>query len=215
MKDRIASNREEQVAGIQSYYAFQAKIYDATRWTFLYGRQSLLQHLPLSPEAPARILEVGCGTGVNLRQLGQKFPHAELFGLDVSRDMLVQARKNCASLGSRLQLIEAPYEKGDRFKGQMDLILFSYSLTMINPQWKELLEQVPHDLKPGGIVAVVDFHKAHYHFYYRFMRSNHVCLDGHLVPYLMQHFDTQLCRVKPGLANVWSYFMYIGGRPKV
>ena len=50
---------------IQGYYALHSRIYDATRWTFLFGRESILRR-SAKIAAPERILEVGCGTGRNL-----------------------------------------------------------------------------------------------------------------------------------------------------
>lgn len=212
MKDKISTNREGQVESMRSYYAFQAKIYDATRWTFLYGRNTVLERIPFPADASIKILEVGCGTGVNLRKLGQIFPNAELYGLDVSGDMLTQAEKNLADYEDRLTLLEEPYEKGTKYNGQFDVILFSYALTMINPQWQELLDQAPHDLTEQGVVVVVDFHKANVEAYRKFMRSNHVRLDGQLVPYLVDKFEANYCKIKPGLVGVWDYMMFVGKR---
>ena len=39
-----------------------------------------------------RILDVACGTGLLLQQLARLIPHAELYGVDESRDMIAQAR---------------------------------------------------------------------------------------------------------------------------
>ncbi|MEO0865827.1 MAG: class I SAM-dependent methyltransferase, partial [Pseudomonadota bacterium] len=44
----------------------------------------------LGPET--RMLELGCGTGRNLAQVGRRWPRAALFGLDISQEMLVAAR---------------------------------------------------------------------------------------------------------------------------
>lgn len=215
MKVKLADNKEAQVSDMKSYYRFQAKIYDATRWTFLYGRKSILDRLPFDKSSHIKILEVGCGTGVNLRHLAKKYPHAELTGMDVSGDMLDRAAENLSEYKNRLQLLEKPYEKGTEFNGMFDLILFSYCLTMVNPQWLELVEQVPLDLKPEGLIAVVDFHNANFEFYRKFMRSNHVKLDGHILPVLEQDFDTVYKTVKPGMAGVWSYMMFIGRKKKI
>ncbi len=38
------------------------------------------------------ILDVGCGTGILLKQLAERFPEAELYGVDASQDMLEQAQ---------------------------------------------------------------------------------------------------------------------------
>ena len=47
---------------LQGYYALHSKIYDATRWSFLFGRERILQHVA-AIDHPKRILEVGCGWG--------------------------------------------------------------------------------------------------------------------------------------------------------
>ena len=61
-----------------------------------------------------RILDVACGTGLLLQQLARLIPHAELYGVDESGDMLAQARLllenypgihfTKAALGKALQL---------------------------------------------------------------------------------------------------------------
>lgn len=210
MKDKLSTNKEGQVNDMKSYYAFQAKIYDATRWTFLYGRNTILHKIPFPKTQRIKVLEVGCGTGVNILKMAQMFPNAQFTGLDVSGDMLDRARINLDKYQKRVTLLEEPYQESTKFNGQFDVILFSYALTMINPQWIELLDQAPKDLKPDGVVAVVDFHDANFDFYRQFMRGNHVKLNGHILPVLEEKFDTQYSKVKIGLAGVWSYMMYVG-----
>ncbi len=212
MKDKLSTTKEVQWQDMKSYYAFQAKIYDATRWTFLYGRNTIIQKIPLDRQKPWNILEVGCGTGVNLRKLAKVFPKAKLKGIDISGDMLRQAEKNLSAYQDRLVLEEKAYEPGTEVahEGQFDVILFAYCLSMINPQWKEIVQQAPADLKPEGLVAVVDFHDANYDFYRKFMRSNHVRLDGHILPELENVYQTELSSVKKGLAGVWDYMLFIG-----
>jgi SAM-dependent methyltransferase len=83
--------REQRLA-ITRYYRIHARIYDLTRWSYLKGRKALLRRVAARFH-PTRILEVGCGTGRNLLQLGHRFPQAELWGLDLSADMLSVAVK--------------------------------------------------------------------------------------------------------------------------
>lgn len=144
---------------MQRYYRLQSKIYDATRWTFLFGRKRIIRELPVLEETAAlEILEVGCGTGYNLKRLALRFPNARLTGMDVSADMLERSASRTAQWADRITLLEKPYgEENLSFHGKFDLILFSYSLTMINPQWATLIAQAKQDLKPGGVIAVVDF----------------------------------------------------------
>jgi trans-aconitate 2-methyltransferase len=43
---------------------------------------------------PKRVMDLGCGTGNSTEQLHQRWPQAEIFGLDSSPEMLAQARAN-------------------------------------------------------------------------------------------------------------------------
>ncbi len=209
-KKEFAHDEEAQVNDMRSYYAFQAKIYDLTRWTFLYGRKTILQKLPFDKDAPLKILEVGCGTGINMVEIAKIYPNAHIVGMDVSGDMLRQAGKNLEAYNDRIELLEKPYGGNDDYNKQFDLILFSYSLTMINPQYVDLIHQAKKDLKEGGYVAVVDFHKANFGFYRKFMKGNHVKLEGQVLPVLLEAFEPVLCKIKPGLVGVWNYLMFLG-----
>jgi S-adenosylmethionine-diacylgycerolhomoserine-N-methlytransferase len=77
MKNNLSTNKESQKEDMRNFYAFQAKIYDFTRWTFLYGRSTILKKLPLDRFKPLEILEVGCGTGVNMLQIAKMYPNAK------------------------------------------------------------------------------------------------------------------------------------------
>lgn len=202
---------EEQNQTMQRYYVLQSQIYDLTRWSFLFGRGEVIRQLPLDPNQAHRILEVGCGTGYNLRLLARRFPKAQLTGLDVSTHMIQKAARTTQAYAQRTTLEECPYSFGDTHRhGQIDALLFSYSLTMINPQWESLVRQAKADLKPGGYIAVVDFYDSRLPWFKTHMGNNHVRMDSHLSPVLKQEFKTIQHRVKKAYAGVWDYFVYIG-----
>ena len=138
--DILHSERSaEQAQTMQRYYRLQSKIYDATRWTFLFGRKRIIRELPVLEETAAlEILEVGCGTGYNLKRLALRFPNARLTGMDVSADMLERSASRTAQWADRITLLEKPYgEENLSFHGKFDLILFSYS-----PFSKKLLSYI-------------------------------------------------------------------------
>lgn len=170
-----------------------------------------MQLLPFPKDAPIRILEVGCGTGVNLQKLATIYKNATLIGLDVSGDMIDKARQNTKELANRVTLVEKPYMLGEtQFTGKVDVILFSYSLTMINPQWKDLLTQAKNDLSSGGVVAVVDFYNSRFQWFKNHMGNNHVRMDGHLIPVLKSDFESLTEEVKAAYGSVWEYFLFVG-----
>ncbi len=209
LEKRLANDPSAQASNMESYYKFHALIYDLTRWSFLFGRKGILNKLPFKKSDKFSLLEVGCGTGVNLKALASRYPNAHLIGLDVSPDMIRQSTKKLAGLDA--ELVTKPYTKeDDSFKGKVDLVLFSYSLTMINPHWDELVLKAKEDLKPGGYIAVADFHSSPFQWFRTHMANNHVKMEGHINPLLRAEFEPVYDKVLPAYLGVWRYFMFIG-----
>lgn len=205
--DSVVTNQAIQ---LQRYYQFHAKIYDYTRWSFLFGRTDLINVLVRLSVKPTHILEVGCGTGQNLADLVVMFPRAHLTGLDISANMLTQAQNKLQPFTKRVSLIQMPYQHYLTSLGQFDLILFSYTLTMLNPGWEQAIAQAYQDLAPGGLIAVVDFHDSSWPAFKRWMRLNHVRLDGHLLPYLTANFEPCRCAIQSAYFGLWHYLTFIG-----
>lgn len=204
----------EQTSYMENYYKWQSSIYDATRWAFLFGRRNAIASLPLSRETNGHIVEIGCGTGYNLKLLAKRFPQAMITGFDVSPDMIALSQKKCGAFSERVNLRNESYLPGEKqLTEPVDAILFSYSLTMINPQWSALIEQAAKDLKPGGWIAVVDFHDSKQSWFKKHMSNHHVRMDGHLLPKLNKHFQPKIAEVKRAYGGIWEYLEYVGGIP--
>ena len=205
--DNNAAPRE--LTPIEGYYRLHSKIYDATRWSFLFGRTAILRNLAGFTK-PARILEVGCGTGKNIVNLCNLFPMASVTGVDLSETMLEIARRKAAGFGGRVEFLHTAY--GEAFKGgsSYDLILFSYALSMFNPGFEEAIAAAHRDLAPGGHIAVVDFHDSRFPIFERWMGVNHVRMNGQLRPLLASRFDKQTDRLHSAYGGVWRYLEFIG-----
>lgn len=201
-----------QPAAMRGYYRWHAAIYDATRWTFLLGRRQLLRHLPIAEHRPQTLLEVGCGTGHNLRRLAEQHPQWQLIGVDVSPDMLARASQATTAHSRRVLLFEQPYGGVEfRLPQTPDVVLFSYALTMFNPGWEAAIEQAWADLPFGGRLAVVDFHDTPSGVFRWWMGQNHVRMEAHLLPFLRGKFDTEFQSVRPAwLFGLWRYFLWVG-----
>lgn len=194
---------------LSKYYRFQSRIYDLTRWSFLFGRQRLIQSLPIGREERIRVLEVGCGTGRNLTQLARRYPHAEITGIDLSADMLAIARKKITPFGGRVTTVHGAFGEVP-FKENFDLIVFSYCLTMVNPGWDRLLHIAANSLQPGGLIAVVDFHDSALPAFKRHMQGHHVRMDGQLLPVLNDLFPGQETRVRKAYLGLWRWVLFVG-----
>lgn len=205
----VCESREGQ-ADLQRYYKLHAAFYDATRWSFLFGRQQIIE-LAAGVTKPKRILEIGCGTGRNLEALCRKFPDASVTGIDLSASMLEQAAVKIQPYSNRVRLIQAAYEQPlHNQDGKFDLVLCSYALSMFNPGWEDALRCASEDLNKGGIMALVDFHDTRFPWFQRWMGVNHVRMEGQLQPELRKAFQPVIDRVKPAYAGVWRYHLFVG-----
>jgi S-adenosylmethionine-diacylgycerolhomoserine-N-methlytransferase len=194
---------------IESYYRLHSHIYDATRWTFLFGRLAILREAA-AVTRPTRILEVGCGTGKNLVNLCRLFPESEVAGVDLSETMLDVARRKTAALGSRVRLVHGAYGPAVQSERPVDLILFSYALSMFNPGFAEAIATAHRDLAPGGHIAVVDFHDTRLAFFERWMGVNHVRMNGQLEPLLNAQFERRSHHLKAAYGGFWRYLLFLG-----
>lgn len=207
-----ATSAEAEHQSLRNYYKLHAGIYDATRWSFLFGRRRVLELV--AGTAPARVLEIGCGTGANLETLCRLFPQAEITGVDLSSSMLDQAWTRLKPHLSRVRLEQMAYSKPVHESGrQFDLVVCSYALSMFNPGWEQAIESAYADLAPGGRMVVVDFHDSPVSWFRRWMGVNHVRMEAHLRPALQQRFKIEVDRPRLAYGGLWRYLMFVGQKP--
>jgi S-adenosylmethionine-diacylgycerolhomoserine-N-methlytransferase len=135
-------------------YRYERHIFDLSRRFFLFGRERAIEALRL--DDAGSVLEIGCGTGRNLKLMADRHPALRLTGIDISEQMLKSARGKIAQarLSDRVTLLHGDAVIPTDRKAQR--ILMSYSLSMI-PDWQRALAVAIETLAPGGIFAIVDF----------------------------------------------------------
>lgn len=155
MTETPAQSETDHARLMDGIYRRQRLIYDITRKYYLLGRDTLIAEL--DPPEGGTVLEIACGTGRNLHRIGQRWPGRQLYGLDISEEMLTSAR---AKLGPGAHLAQADacdFDPGTLFGTQnFDRIVLSYSLSMI-PDWQGAVREAARHLSPGGSVHIVDF----------------------------------------------------------
>jgi S-adenosylmethionine-diacylgycerolhomoserine-N-methlytransferase len=154
----VTGASRNHAALMDAIYRRQVRIYDATRKYYLFGRDRLIRELDAPPGS--RVLELGCGTGRNLALIGQRWPGMQLYGIDISQEMLGAARSR---LGHRARLALADASAFDATTvlgtGLFDRVVISFALSMI-PCWRETVAHAAQLLAPGGSLHIVDFHDA-------------------------------------------------------
>jgi len=174
---------------MEGYYRLQADIYDITRPFFLFDRTKVFRELNLKPGQI--ILEVGCGTGCNISHLVDNGgASSKIYGLDCSESMLRKAKEKVDKYSwKNVTLIEEFAEKYT-LPEKADMIIFSYSLTMI-PDWKGALDNAMANLKKDGRIVILDFYvwnkmTCFFDFWKSWLRVNHVNISDEHVKYLKE-----------------------------
>jgi S-adenosylmethionine-diacylgycerolhomoserine-N-methlytransferase len=142
---------------LDSFYRGQAQGYDAFRERLLHGRGEMWRALPL-PEH-GLLIDMGGGTGANLLYLDDALAHyRKVYIVDLAISLLQVARQRVQAHGwHHVVPVAADATTFVPPEAPVDVITFSYSLTMI-PDWFKALDHAWKLLRPGGIIGVVDFY---------------------------------------------------------
>jgi S-adenosylmethionine-diacylgycerolhomoserine-N-methlytransferase len=149
----MSTDRQAHRDFLNRYYGLTRHIYDATRRYYLLGRDAALSQVLQTPWH--RLIEIGPGTGRNLRKLEAARPHAHYGGVEASDAMLAHARKRLPFA----HLVHGHAEDADYAQllgARPDIVLFSYCLSMVQDPERALI-RARQSLAPGGRVVIVDF----------------------------------------------------------
>lgn len=136
------------------HFGHLARTYDQ-RWQ-RYVHQTLSRAVEaLRIAGPARVLDVGCGTGEFEHLAHQRFPEARLVGVDVTPDMLAVARgkfPDAAWVTFLLAEAEALPFASEHFDA-----VVSCSMLHHVQEPERLLRECARLLRPGGQLVIVDW----------------------------------------------------------
>lgn len=144
------------IRAVENAYKRYARIYDFVFGAvFQPGRKAIIERMNCSPGE--RILEVGVGTGLSL----PLYPEDVLVtGIDISRDMLVQAqaRKEREQLDNIVQLSVMDAENMEFEDNSFDKVIAMYVASVV-PDPERLVDEMRRVCKPNGrIIFVNHFH---------------------------------------------------------
>ena len=119
------------------------KLFDAT----------VTPHLPPCP----LILDVGCGPGLLLRDLGERYPGAQLYGYDVTPAMIAYGQQ-LSGPGAKpvMTLHDIVSERLPHADGAADLVSMSSILHVVDEPLLVLAE-IRRVVRPGGIFLLNDW----------------------------------------------------------
>lgn len=143
-KDAVARNFEQS-----------AVVYDAFE-----GRHHLFETLTrrlcelIAPLSPARVLDVGCGTGISTLALQKTLAYSPvIYAIDISDAMLLQARERCRGIPG-IYFVRGDAERlSDYFNEAFDGVFYTASIFLL-PNFRESIAQACRLIVPGGVLAI-------------------------------------------------------------
>ncbi|MGC9502881.1 class I SAM-dependent methyltransferase [Baaleninema sp.] len=141
--------------GKRQFFDIWASNYDFLLTTVVYQavHQRLLEFVELPPSP--RVLDLGCGTGRLLDRLARTYPDLQGTGLDLSSEMIQQARKRNA-FGDRLDFEVGNVERLPFDAEQFDAVFCTVSF-LHYPRPEVAIAEIDRLLKPGGRFYWVDY----------------------------------------------------------
>lgn len=111
---------------------------------------------------PQSLLEVGCGTGAQLRRLGKLYPQARRVGLDRSAEQLASAQLQ--DPGGQIQWVQGCAEDLPFSENSFDLVCLFWVLEHV-ARPEAVFRSIDRVLKSGGRVAISEVQNSSLSFY--------------------------------------------------
>lgn len=119
-------------------------------------KEAYLRFAELLPAGCERILDLGCGTGLELDEIWKRNPDVAVTGVDLCPDMLI---KLCEKHGNKkLETVCEDYFRYDMGEKKWDAVISFESFHHFLPKQKEkLYEQIFRSLKDGAVFLLGDY----------------------------------------------------------
>ncbi|MDF9744037.1 class I SAM-dependent methyltransferase [Natrinema salsiterrestre] len=164
-RDRTATGTSRSDGQYEAHLERSRTVWN--RWSDYYGqserdfepiREAAIDRLTLEPVD--RVLEVGCGPGVNFERIREEIgADGELVAVDYSPGMVANARERIEAHGWENVSVRQADATVVAFDKPFDAALASLSLSVM-PDVRRAVENVYRSLVPGARLAVVDVRPA-------------------------------------------------------
>jgi malonyl-CoA O-methyltransferase len=120
----------------------------------------LLKHLDPIRIAPRRVVDVGCGTGAFFAEIHERFPKAQVLGIDIAEPMLARAARRTPSWKRWLGLRHPRLVCGDAERLPLGPATAQLVFSNLALQWCDpgrVFAEVSRVLEPGGLFIFATF----------------------------------------------------------
>jgi malonyl-CoA O-methyltransferase len=114
-------------------------------------RSRLLERLDLVKLTPTRILDLGAGTGAAARLLSRRYRRARILSLDISEQMLMQARSNAPRFARKREYVCADAECLPLAEASTEFVFSNMALQWCN-NLDSVFSELSRVLTPGGLL---------------------------------------------------------------
>ncbi|MGE5494225.1 MAG: class I SAM-dependent methyltransferase [Burkholderiales bacterium] len=193
-----------QAESMDGFFTARAESYDEHMLYEVEGcREGYERVASLLPEGAQTLLDLGCGTGLELDPIFKRNPSIDVTGIDITKAMLTRLEKKYP--GRRLRLINADYFKYDFGIAAFDAAISCQTLHhFTHGQKSGLYARICAALKPFGVYIECDYmveeqsEEDRFFEEARHMRGELGIGDGELL-----HIDTP-CTIQNQLALIKS-----------
>lgn len=151
LKKWLEEIREQPLEEMTEFFADRLEEYEdhMAFWADAYRQMGRL-----IPEQAGTLLDLGCGTGLELEEIFRRNPGLAVTGIDLSAEMLGRLQEKFP----QVKTVCGDYFSTDFGEKQFDAAVSFETLHHFKPEKKEaLFEKIRRALKPGGVYIQADY----------------------------------------------------------
>jgi len=143
---------------IKQHFEQEARDFDRIILTLIPGYpqmvEALVAAMPFEKNAPVKVIDLGCGTGMVSQAVLDAFPNAHVTCLDLAENMIAMAQAKLAHY-SRAYFIVGDFTA---FDGEYDAVISSLALHHLatDEDKKHFYQRIYARLRPGGVFYNAD-----------------------------------------------------------
>lgn len=153
LKNWLEETRDQPLEAMDAFFDARVEEYEdhMSPWRRHYAWMA-----DLLPEGAGTLLDVGCGTGLELDRIFRRFPDLEVTGVDLSREMLAKLREKHGD--KNLTLLQGDYFALELGRERYDAAVAFETLHHFPAEKKrELFAKIRRSLRPGGVYLECDY----------------------------------------------------------